>query len=187
MILLPISAVALIFIIIAGLIQVFRKVNFRYFKFPLLIIVICVFGMVVSIFRPYENAVITSGNVSEKLEYAYKTDQQDRKQLKSFIPYLSKLEQRDSKRLKLTKDLYNDGLIKKPSDKFYAAFIYHHSDNTKDYKLASILSAEAAESAILKDDYQAQWLKKAAYDRYMVSIGKPEKYNTQNSFSLEVE
>lgn len=130
---------------------------------------------------------MTSGSIDEKLQYAYKTDQSDRKQLRSFIGLFSKLEERDDQRLTQVKQLSHNRSLLKPIDKFYAAFIYHHSENSTDYEVASKLSAQAAESEQLQDHYQVQWLKKAAYDRYMVSIGKPEKYNTQNSFSVEVE
>ncbi|MDR5589925.1 hypothetical protein [Christiangramia sp. SM2212] len=124
-------------------------------------------------------------NVSRNLEYAYNTDQNDRKEIKSFIDYFSKLEERDSIRLRQIKNYYHQGKISNPKDKFHAAFIFHHSDNSKDYKIASELAEEAANSDKLKNEYTVQWLKKASYDRYMVSIGKPEKYGTQNNFSID--
>ena len=181
-------ALALLFLLVSGFLLIFKKINRRYFRIPLSIIGICFLGVVVSLFRPYEkSAVMTSGSIDEKLQYAYKTDQSDRKQLRSFIGLFSKLEERDDQRLTQVKQLSHNRSLLKPIDKFYAAFIYHHSDNSTDYEVASKLSAQAAESEQLQDHYQVQWLKKAAYDRYMVSIGKPEKYNTQNSFSVEVE
>ena len=131
-------------------------------------------------------AIIKSDDVSKNLEYAYQTDQNDRKRLKSFIGFFSKLKERDSIRLKQTKEIYNQEMLSKPIDKFHAAFVYHHSDNSKDYKIASELAEEAANSKKLKDVYTVQWLRKASYDRYMISIGKPEKYNTQNNFSIDL-
>lgn len=187
-ILIAIGILSLIFLVIVTLIRLFKKLNFQYIKIPLLIILICFIGAIVSLARPYgEDAILTSGSVSEKLEYAYKTDQNDRKQLKSFIGFFSDLEHRDELRMRQVKEIQKKNEIEKSIDKFYAAFVYHHSDNSNDYQTASELAAEAAKSNHLKDNYQVQWLKKAAYDRYMVSIGKPEKYNTQNSFSMELE
>ncbi|WP_189603904.1 hypothetical protein [Salinimicrobium marinum] len=186
--LLVLIALALLFLLVCGFILIFKNINRRYFKIPLLIIGICFLGVVVSLFRPYEkSAVMTSGSLGKKLQYAYETDQNDRKQLRSFIGLFSKLNERDDKRLTQVKELSQDRKLLKPMDKFYAAFIYHHSDNSTDYETASKLSAQAAESEKLQDHYQVQWLKKAAYDRYMVSLGKPEKYNTQNSFGIKVE
>lgn len=185
--LIALIALALLFLVVTGVIHIFSKLNFLYFQIPFLIIAFCFFGVVVSLFRPYEAAIITNGNTSDQLKYAYQTDQSDRKQLKSFVSIFSKLKKRDTQRLNFVKELYAQGKIKKPTQKFYAAFIYHHSNNSEDYKRASELAAEAAKAKELADNYQAQWLKKAAYDRWMVSIGKPEKYNTQNSFNIEIE
>ncbi len=185
--LLGFSLLIFFFLLILGVIRLFRKVNFKYFKTPLLIMGICIIGVIISLFRPYEKPLSGLENLSEKLEYAYKTDQNDRKQLRSFVPLFSKLEQRDEQRLALVKDLYNNNRIKQPLDKFYAAFIFHHSDKSKDYQIASELATDAANSKKLQNHYQAQWLKKAAYDRWMVSIGKPEKYKTQGSFSIDLE
>ena len=49
------------------------------------------------------------------------------------------------------------------------------------------MATEAAKHEELKENYVVQWLEKAAYDRYMKSIGKPEKYNTQDKFSIDFE
>lgn len=152
----------------------------------MLIILLCLFGTLVSLFRPYEEPIIHSEDTGQDLEYAYKTDQNDRKELRSYIDLFSKLNERDEKRLQQVKRLYSEGEISEPREKFHAAFIFHHSDNSKDYKLASLLASQAANAEELKDEYQVQWLQKAAYDRYMLSIGKPEKYNTQNKFSIEL-
>lgn len=185
--LIALIALALIFLVVTGLIHIFNKMSFLYFQIPFLIIGVCLFGIVVSLFRPYEAAVINYGNTGDQIKHAYQTDQSDRKQLKSFVSIFSSLKQRDTQRLNFVKELYVQGKIKSPAEKFYAAFIYHHSNNSNDYKIAAELAAEAAKTNEMKDHYQAQWLKKAAYDRWMVSIGKPEKYNTQNSFKIKIE
>lgn len=186
-ILILIIAVTLLHLIFIGLISIFKKLNNRNFKIPLIIISICVIGIVISFFRPYDEPIIKTKNLSNKLKYAYKTDQSDRKELRSFISIISKLEERDSIRLKQVKNLYLQDKILDPIDKFHAAFIFHHSDFVDDYKIASKLASDAADNTNLKDNYTVQWLKKASYDRYMISIGKPEKYNTQNKFSIELE
>ncbi|MCM4161896.1 hypothetical protein FHG64_15820 [Antarcticibacterium flavum] len=186
-VLLAVILLSLIFLILAGIIHAFKRMNRAYFKIPVIIICISLAGIFVSLFRPYEKAVLESGTVKEKLAYAYATDQGDRQQLRSYSRLLGKLEQRDEERLAQVMSLHQQDQIIKPMDKFYAAFIYHHSDNSKDYRIASQLAAAAAQDPALKDHYQAQWLARAAYDRYMISIGKEEKYGTQNTFSLEME
>ena len=176
----------IVFLILVGLISIFKKLRNRFFKVPVLIICICIAGVLASLFQPYENAIIKSDNLSKNLEYAYQTDQKDRRELKSFIGFLSRLEERDSIRLKQVRKSYNQEKLIKPIDKFHAAFVFHHSDNSKDYKIASELAEDAASSEKLKNNYTVEWLKKASYDRYMVSIGKPEKYNTQNNLSIDL-
>ncbi|WP_143155991.1 hypothetical protein [Cyclobacterium lianum] len=148
---------------------------------------ICFIGVLASLFRPYEDATLPLGTESEQLENTYVTDQGDRKYLKSYIPFLSRLEDRDQSRLNQVKGIYERNKNLEPIEKFYAAFIFHHSDNSKDYETASKLASEAAKAAHLQKQNLVQWLKKAAYDRWMVSMGKPEKYNTQNKFSVEID
>ncbi|SHG07078.1 hypothetical protein SAMN05444483_104306 [Salegentibacter echinorum] len=185
--LLTVLFLGLVFLIILGLIRIFRKSKKILFQSAILLIGICLIGIFAGLFRPYEPALLKSGTISEQLEYAYKTDQSDRKQLRSFIPMFSKLQERDVLRLEKVKQINAEGELTKSRDKFHSAFIYHHSDNSADYKMASKLAAAAAKDEGLQNDYQVQWLRKAAYDRWMVSQEKPEKYNTQNKFSIEIK
>ncbi|OEY73241.1 hypothetical protein [Salegentibacter salarius] len=134
-ILIAIITLTFIFLIFAGIISIFKNLNRKYFKIPSRILVICIFGIGVSLFRPYEETVTETGTLSERLQYAYETDQKDRKQLRSFLTYFSDLEQRDDKRLAQVKKIQKEDTIEKALDKFYAAFIYHHSDNSNDYKI----------------------------------------------------
>lgn len=184
--LLAIALLALIFLLVVGVIRSFKKVNLKYLKIPFFVIAISLFGVVVSLFRPYGEAVKRSGDPAEQLEYAYKTDQKDRWQLRSYIDFFSELKERDSRRLEQVKDILEKNEKLEALDKFHAAFVLHHSGKSEDYRLAASLADAAAEDAALKDVYEVQWLKKAAYDRWKVSIGEPEKYNTQNNFSFDV-
>lgn len=181
-----IIVLALIFLILIALVSIFKIQNSQRFKIPLWIIIICLAGIITSLFRPYDEATIESDNPGRNLEYAYKTDQADRQELRSFVSFMSNLEERDHERLEQVRKLYSQDKISTPMDKFHAAFVFHHSDNSNDYRIASQLAADAAQNEALKDNYTVQWLQKASYDRYMLSIGKPEKYNTQNTFSLDV-
>ena len=181
------SFLCLLCLAVTGIMNIFKKPNPKIYKFSLITIGICLVGVFTSLFRPYEEAVLLSGTVGEKLQYAYKTDQNDRMQLKSFINSSNEFQERDKARLTQVNEILEQGEAIEPIEKFYAAFIYHHSNNSKDYETASKLAATAAKEESLKANYQVQWLKKASYDRWMISIGKPEKYNTQNKLSLEFE
>ncbi|MBE7639961.1 hypothetical protein GUB10_06420 [Salegentibacter sp. BLCTC] len=186
-ILIVVILVIAIFLILLRLLQLFKKIKPYYFRNSLLLMLICISGVCISLIRPYDKAVIHQGSLSEKLKFAYESDQKDRMQLRSFLSYFSKLEQRDLKRLNQVKNIRKINTIKKPRDKFYAAFIYHHGKDSIDYKTASKLATEAALHSSLKNDYKVQWLRKAACDRYLLAIGKQEKYNTQNNFSFDIE
>lgn len=120
--------ISLLFLIPVWVIAQFRKTNKIFFTVPLLITGICFFGVFASLFRPYEDAVLKQGSKSEQLKYAYETDQNDRKKLKSYIPYISKLRDRDAERLNLAKRLVDQDEKLEPMAKFYTAFILHHSD-----------------------------------------------------------
>lgn len=184
-ILILILVLTIVFLILVGLISIFKKLKSKVFKVPLIVVLLCIIGVIVSFFRPYNPPIIQSENLSKNLEYAYRTDQSDRKELRSFIGFLSKIEERDSIRLNQVRNQFSQDKISEPIDKFHAAFIFHHSNNSKDYRIASELASDAANSENLKDKFTVQWLKKASYDRYMLSIGKPEKYNTQDKFSID--
>ncbi|MFV8282634.1 hypothetical protein ACNKXS_13875 [Christiangramia marina] len=174
-------------LLLVGLLSIFKNLNNRAHKVPIYIILICVIGIITSLFRPYNKAIIKSENIEANLKYAYETDQSDRKELRSYVKFISKLDERDSLRLSQVKDIYSENKITDPLNQFHAAFIFHHSNNSADYKIASGLASQAARSKVLESNLTAQWLKKAAYDRFMLSIGKQEKYKTQNKFSFEIK
>ena len=176
----------LIFLFVLGFIALFKRPNSKIVTSCMWIGIFSAIGIFTTFFKPYKKAIIVTQNTSRNLEYAYKTDQGDRKKIKSYIDYFSELNKRDSIRLDQARNYYLKNNINEPIDKFYAAFIFHHSKNKKDFKIASELATEAASDEGLEDNYMVQWLKKATFDRYMLSIGEPEKYNTQNNFSLEI-
>ncbi|TPE44478.1 hypothetical protein [Pontibacter mangrovi] len=155
-------------------------------KVPVMVGVICLVGILFGLLRPLEPAILHSGSVNEVLAYAYKTDQADRKTLKSYI-IRSELVRRDSIRLNQVQRLCKKQKIAAPKDKFHAAFIFHHGKKSSLFKTAHELASEAAAVKELKDDYLVQWLAKATYDRWMVSLGKPQKYGTQETFSVSVQ
>jgi hypothetical protein len=56
-----------------------------------------------------------------------------------------------------------------------AALILQHGDDTADYRTAHELALEA----IVLGDTNAKWLAAATLDRYLMRLGKPQKYGTQ--------
>ncbi|MER2999320.1 hypothetical protein [Pontibacter populi] len=188
-ILLMLIALSLAFLLAAGILKIFRRdLDKKWLKIPLVIMTVCITGVFIGLFRPLEQAIINTGDASEKLAYAYKTDQGDRMTVRAYLGiFKDNMAKRDSIRLEQVNKLYKENQISEPIDKFYAAFIFHHSKKSAYFEIAQKLANEAASVLKLKDDYVVQWLAKATYDRWMVSLGKPEKYGTQDKFSVSVE
>lgn len=113
-------------------------------------------------------------SVSEQLCCMFKTDQTDRITIRWLNTH------RDELRLKRVLSLYEQSLITNPQDQYYAAMIFQHGTDSTHYEIAYKLAKESAENGVT----EAEWLWKAAYDRWMQSIGKPQLYGTQHTFTL---
>ena len=163
-----------------------KRVNHKWVRIPLVITIICLVGILTSLLKPLPPATVDTDEVSEALAYAYQTDQGDRKNLKFYTGlFAESRRERDSLRMDQAMRLYKNQQITKPLDKFHAAFIFHHGSQSQQYEIAHQLANEAAEAEALLDVYLVQWLAKATYDRWMLSLGKPQKYDTQKN-TLEV-
>lgn len=187
--LLAVMALGITALLILGILKAFQSsLNPKWLKLTLTITGICAAGILVGFMRPLEPAVIHSGDASSQLAYAYETDQTDRMTLKTYLGlFEDTMAKRDSLRLEQAISLYADQQISQPMDKFHAAFIFHHSKKPSNFEIAHTLASEAAAVSELQHHYVAQWLAKATYDRWMVSLGKPQKYGTQDKLSISVE
>jgi hypothetical protein len=72
-------------------------------------------------------------------------------------------------------DYVASGQIHAPRNLVHAAFIFQHGDCAEHYRLAHRL-AQAALEAGFPD---ARWIYAATLDRYLMSLGEPQKYGTQ--------
>ncbi|MBC3539334.1 hypothetical protein ACFSC6_17500 [Rufibacter sediminis] len=176
-------------LLVACLVRVFRpSLGSRWVSVPLVILGISISGVLVGLLRPLAPAVSSTGEASDKLAYAYQMDQADRMTIKTHLGLPNdNMKERDSVRLEQVQQLYMQNQISKPIDKFHAAFIFHHSKKSALFEIAQQLAGEAASVNEIKKNYVVQWLAKATYDRWMVSLGKPQKYGTQDKFSVSVE
>jgi len=62
-----------------------------------------------------------------------------------------------------------------PDDLFHAAWLFNHGDEPADALIAHELAREAA----ARGHARARWLAAAAYDRWCMYEGRPQKYGTQ--------
>ncbi|MBX0334721.1 hypothetical protein K3G39_15885 [Pontibacter sp. HSC-14F20] len=187
--LLAVIVLCLVALLVVGITKILRpNLDQKWLRLPLTITTICALGVLVGLLRPLNPAVMNAGDASHKLAYAYETDQSDRMTVGTYLGlFEDSMAERDSIRLRQVTQLYQDEQISLPIDKFYAAFVLHHSKRSELYEIAQKLAGEAAAVSELKDNYVVQWLAKATYDRWLVSLGKPEKYGTQDKFSVSVE
>jgi hypothetical protein len=133
-------------------------------------------GMMLST-RParMQSAAIT---MEEELKYMFEMDQSDR-----FSGRFILLPGRDQERLARTREIINvsQGSLGAEA-KYHAAMILQHGESSSDYESAHLLAASASENGFVG----AAKLSEAAYDRWRLSIGQPQKYGTQSRISIGI-
>jgi hypothetical protein len=82
---------------------------------------------------------------------------------------------RDAARLKRVKELYAQNQLKTGRDYYHAAMILQHGDVADDFLLAH----ELCVAAISKGEERAKWLAAASEDRFLMNIGRPQRFATQ--------
>ncbi len=82
---------------------------------------------------------------------------------------------RDDARLARARELYVSGALHTGTDWFNAALLLQHSSEADDYLLAHEMSV----AAVAKGEASARWLIAAAEDRYLMKIGRKQRFGTQ--------
>ncbi len=141
-------------------------------KLPLLLFVTGVAGIAIMNFYAPTALPPPTLSTSEQLAYMYKTDQGDR-----FALRFRTLNERDQQRLQKVLAFYEQDLVDTPKDQYHAAMILQHGTEAEHYELAYLLAKQASESGIS----EADGLWQNAYDRWMLSQGKPQLYGTQST------
>jgi hypothetical protein len=137
-----------------------------------------IISILISFFIPLKKPLPTNTeNIASTLKYIYDVDQKDRMDIRIFIwdSYRKKIKERDKMRLHFVNYLLEANKISTPTDKYLSAMIFQHGDKPEHYEKAYLLASEAAKANV----QNAEWLSKAAFDRWMISIGEKPKYGTQ--------
>ena len=108
--------------------------------------------------------------MDEELHAIYTQDQADRKG-----DITADIQERDRIRLQRVEDLLTAGSVQTAEDYFHAAMVFQHGEHLNDYWKAHELARKAAELG----HSTGRWLTAAAYDRWLMKQGKPQKYGTQ--------
>lgn len=114
--------------------------------------------------------------MNDELKQLFEDDQSDRLSNPNPDPETWKqVVTRDKLHKKRVKQLLKENELTSPEDFYHAAFIFQHGSTPKDYLKAN----ELAKIAMDLGYKPAKWIFAATMDRYLVSIGKPQKYGTQ--------
>jgi hypothetical protein len=111
----------------------------------------------------------------EELARLFREDQADRDVEDEKSIDWSVVGKRDAARLARVKELYGGNRLHSGADYFYAAMVLQHSAMAEDYLLAH----ELCVVAIGKGEERAKWLAAASEDRFLMNIGRPQRFGTQ--------
>jgi hypothetical protein len=110
--------------------------------------------------------------VHQELRALFEEDQADRRG-----EFPTDMYQRDERRRRRVEELLAQATLTDPDDLFHAAMVFQHAGGDRAcYLRAHELAKRAAE---LGSTRPARWLAAAAYDRWLMTGGLPQKYGTQ--------
>jgi hypothetical protein len=81
----------------------------------------------------------------------------------------------DKAREARVKELSRQNMLNTGADYYHGAMILQHAETSEDYLLAH----ELCVIAISKGNQDAKWLAAASEDRFLMSIGRPQRFGTQ--------
>ena len=112
---------------------------------------------------------------SEELAKLYNDDQADRGFQPGQTTDWEAIGIRDEQRELKVKQLLAAGSLSSGTDYFHAAMVLQHATSPDDYLLAHDLCV----IAISKGESKAKWLAAASMDRFLINIGRPQRFGTQ--------
>jgi hypothetical protein len=116
-----------------------------------------------------------SSSDNPELSRLYDEDQADRKPGEGKAIDWSVVGPRDQRRESRVTDLYKAGALHTGKDYHRAAMVLQHAHRPDDYLLAH----EFCVAALAKDEREARWLAAATEDRFLMNIGRPQRFGTQ--------
>ena len=114
--------------------------------------------------------------MNRELQELYEQDQSDRENFEQ-LDQEQRLQmfQRDRVRRQRVEELLESKAVLTVEDYFHAAMIFQHGETTEHIWQAYELASKGAELG----HPNCRWLTAAAYDRWLMRQGKPQKYGTQ--------
>jgi len=84
---------------------------------------------------------------------------------------------RDKARLLRVKEIYKQNQLHTGTDYYHAAMILQHGETAEDFLLAHEFCVVAISKG--KNDKHTRWLAAASEDRFLMNIGRPQRFATQ--------
>jgi len=112
---------------------------------------------------------------NKELARLYKEDQADRTPPPSRPIDWSAVLPRDRAREARVKELYRSDALQTGADYYHAAMVLQHAPAPEDYLLAH----EFCIVAVSKGEKRALWLAAATEDRFLMGLGRPQRFGTQ--------
>jgi hypothetical protein len=114
--------------------------------------------------------------MNKELQALFEQDQADRRAFDQLgQEQIQQMHQRDRTRRHRVEELIRSEALQAPEDFFHAAMVFQHGETLEDYWQAHELAGRGAELG----HPDCRWLSAAAYDRWLMKPGKPQKYGTQ--------
>jgi hypothetical protein len=114
--------------------------------------------------------------MNEEILALYNADREERiDQRRMGTPEYTAMRERDTQRRLRAAAILATLTTPEAADLYHAAQLFQHGDEPEDAWRAYELAREASE----RGDERARWLTAAAYDRWLVYQGEPQKYGTQ--------
>jgi len=132
----------------------------------------CLAALAVVVTPAARGPKVVADNV--ELSRMFQADQDDRKPGAQDIDW-SVVQPRDDARLARTRELYHSDALRTGADWWHAAMILQHSSEADDYLLAHEMSV----AAVIRGEENARWLAAASEDRFLLQIGRPQRFGTQ--------
>lgn len=124
---------------------------------------------------PARVAAQSATPVGAEMKQLFDADQAERAWSPGKVIDWSVLQLRDEARQQRVKALIAAGGLVSGTDHYHAAMVMQHSNETDDFLLAHDLCV----IAISKGEMRAKWLAAASLDRFLVAIGRPQRFGTQ--------
>jgi hypothetical protein len=141
--------------------------------------VFLVLGLVLgAVWQPLLSSLLSEDTVPSdhpELARLYADDQADRRPAPGQALDWKVVGARDRAREAKVKELLASDAPRTGADFFHAAMVLQHGSSPEDYLLAHELSV----LAIGQGERRARWLAAASMDRYLMNIGRPQRFATQ--------